>query len=193
MLRESGDGLLLVSAEAAAFRVTLCAWLGGEGMRKVRSFADLKAFVASWDGKEAPTGAWQAARAELRLSGALGQAESTARMGTGGGGATRYRRSLGWSLGEGSEARSRDCIATTRSSHSLTNLTNLTKRPATTMLPSWPLQPHPSPPVARPLQVRPPGVAPGLRSLPESLWRRLAASYRLSPAAPAQWPARVAR
>lgn len=37
-------------------------------MREVRSFADLKAFVASWDGKEAPTGAWQAARAELRLA-----------------------------------------------------------------------------------------------------------------------------
>jgi hypothetical protein len=36
----------------------------------------------------------------LPLSGALGEAESTARMGTGGGGATRYRRSPGWSLGE---------------------------------------------------------------------------------------------
>ena len=69
-LQQPGERLplLLVSAEAGAFRVTLCAWLGGEGMREVRSFADLKAFVASWDGKEAPTGAWQAARTELRLA-----------------------------------------------------------------------------------------------------------------------------
>jgi len=37
---------------------------------------------------------------KLPLSVAVGEAESTARMGTGGGGATRYRRSLGWSLGE---------------------------------------------------------------------------------------------
>jgi hypothetical protein len=37
-------------------------------MREVRSFADLKGLVSSWDGKEAPTGAWQAARAKLRLA-----------------------------------------------------------------------------------------------------------------------------
>ena len=37
-------------------------------MQEVRSFADLKALVASLDGKEAATGAWQAARAELRLA-----------------------------------------------------------------------------------------------------------------------------
>ncbi len=37
-------------------------------MREVRCFADLKALVAAWDGKEAPTGAWQAARANLRLA-----------------------------------------------------------------------------------------------------------------------------
>lgn len=69
-LQQPGERLplLLVSAEAGAFRVTLCAWLGGEGMREVRSFADLKALVAAWDGKEAPTGAWQAARANLRLA-----------------------------------------------------------------------------------------------------------------------------
>src|SRR4051812_11803631 len=41
----------------------------------------------------------------LPLSAAAGLAESAARMGTGGGGATRYRRSPGWSLGEGRRRR----------------------------------------------------------------------------------------
>jgi len=36
----------------------------------------------------------------LPLSAASGLAESTARMGTGGGSAPRYERSQGWSLGE---------------------------------------------------------------------------------------------
>jgi len=69
-LQQPGERLplLLVSAEAGSFRVTLCAWLGDGGMQEVRSFADLKTLVASWDGKEAPIGAWQAARAELRLA-----------------------------------------------------------------------------------------------------------------------------
>jgi hypothetical protein len=67
-LQQPGERLplLLVSAEVQAFRVTLGAWMSGEGMREVRSFADLKALVAGWDGKEAPIGAWQAARAYLR-------------------------------------------------------------------------------------------------------------------------------
>jgi superfamily II DNA or RNA helicase len=67
-LQQPGERLplLLVSAEKEAFRVTLCAWLGAEGMREVRSFADLKALLAAWDGKEVPTQAWQGARAQLR-------------------------------------------------------------------------------------------------------------------------------
>jgi hypothetical protein len=44
----------------------------------------------------------------LPLSAALGLAESMARMGTGGGGATRYRRSPGWSLGESYDGSSGD-------------------------------------------------------------------------------------
>jgi hypothetical protein len=69
-LQQPGERLplLLVSAEAGSFRVTLCAWLGGEGVREVRSIADLRALVSVWDGKEAAAVAWQAARAELRLS-----------------------------------------------------------------------------------------------------------------------------
>ncbi len=69
-LQQPGERLplLLVSTEAEAFRATYCAWLDGDGIRDVNSFADLKTLVASWDGKEAPAGAWQAARASLRLA-----------------------------------------------------------------------------------------------------------------------------
>ena len=48
-------------------------------MQEVRSFANLKALVASWDGKEAPTGAWQAARATMRLAAHRKVAEMTDR------------------------------------------------------------------------------------------------------------------
>lgn len=69
-LQQPGERLplLLVSAEAGAFRVTLCAWVGSSGMQEVSSLSDLKALVVSWGGREVPTGAWQAARAKLRLA-----------------------------------------------------------------------------------------------------------------------------
>jgi superfamily II DNA or RNA helicase len=69
-LQQPGERLplVMVSVEAGAFRVSLCAWLSDEGMQEVRSFADLKSLVASWDGNEAPTGAWQAVRTSLRAT-----------------------------------------------------------------------------------------------------------------------------
>lgn len=83
-LQQPGERLplLLVSAEAGAFRVTLCAWFGGEEMREVRSLAGLKALVAGWDGREAPTGAWQTARASLRIRAKKILAEMTDRAAT---------------------------------------------------------------------------------------------------------------
>ena len=67
-LQEPGERLplLLAAAERGPFRVTRCAWLGSDGRREINSFAELKALVLCWDGREAPLGAWQAARAELR-------------------------------------------------------------------------------------------------------------------------------
>jgi len=67
-LQQPGERLplLLASAESGPFRVTRCAWLGSDGLREIESFADLKALVLSWDGREVPVGAWQAARAQLR-------------------------------------------------------------------------------------------------------------------------------
>lgn len=67
-LQQPGERLplLLASAESGPFRVTRCAWLGSDGLREIESFADLKALVLSWDGREVPVGTWQAARAQLR-------------------------------------------------------------------------------------------------------------------------------
>lgn len=67
-LQQPGERLplLLASAESGPFRVTRCAWLGSDGLREIKSFADLKALVLFWDGREVPAGAWQAARAQLR-------------------------------------------------------------------------------------------------------------------------------
>jgi hypothetical protein len=83
-LQQPGERLplLLVSVEAGAFRVTLCAWLGSAGMQEVRSFVDLKALVASWDGNEVPTSAWQAAGAKLRLAAQSKVAEMAGRFAT---------------------------------------------------------------------------------------------------------------
>lgn len=81
-LQQQGERLplLVVSAESGAFRVTLCAWLAEGGMREVRSFADLTAFVNSWDLKEAPIGVWQAARADLSLAAQTKVAEMASRF-----------------------------------------------------------------------------------------------------------------
>lgn len=57
--------LVAVAAEGGTFRVACCAWINEEGLHDVRSFADLKALIARWDGKEAPRGAWQSARSSL--------------------------------------------------------------------------------------------------------------------------------
>ena len=67
-LQQPGERLplLLASVESGPFRVTRCAWLESDGLHKIRSFADLKALVLSWDGREVPVGVWQAARSELR-------------------------------------------------------------------------------------------------------------------------------
>ena len=67
-LQQPGERLplLLATVESGPFRVTRCAWLGGDGLREIKSFAELKALVLSWDGQEVPIGAWQAARIQLR-------------------------------------------------------------------------------------------------------------------------------
>ncbi len=66
-LQQPGERLPLVvaSAKADGFQTMAGAWVSPEGLRPVRSFADLRALVASWDGREAPKGAWQAARLHL--------------------------------------------------------------------------------------------------------------------------------
>ncbi len=51
-------------------------------MQEVRSFVDLKALVASWDGNEVPTSAWQAAGAKLRLAAQSKVAEMAGRFAT---------------------------------------------------------------------------------------------------------------
>ncbi|MTW18313.1 hypothetical protein GJ689_19105 [Rhodoplanes serenus] len=67
-LQQPGERLplLLVTAESGSFRATICGWLGSGGLQPIKSFADLKTLVLSWDGRECPTGAWQAARIQLR-------------------------------------------------------------------------------------------------------------------------------
>lgn len=66
-LQQPGERLplILASAEAAAFRVTLCGWLAPDGLRELKSFAELKRLVADWAGQEVSIDAWQKARAQL--------------------------------------------------------------------------------------------------------------------------------
>ncbi len=69
-LQQPGERLplILATVEAAAFRVTLCGWLDPDGLRELRSFAELKGLIADWAGQEVSIGAWQAARAQLYRS-----------------------------------------------------------------------------------------------------------------------------
>ena len=69
-LQQPGERLplLLISAAKDAFRVTQCAWLGSGGLQEIKSFADLKSLVLSWNGLEVPTQAWRNAQAQLRIA-----------------------------------------------------------------------------------------------------------------------------
>ena len=66
-LQQPGERLplILASAEAAAFRVTLCGWLAPDGLRELQSFGELKQLTSDWRGEEVSIGAWQTARAQL--------------------------------------------------------------------------------------------------------------------------------
>jgi len=57
--------LVLVSVESDAFREIMCGWVGPRGTEEVNSFADIKRFVAEWDGHEPAPDAWNAARIVL--------------------------------------------------------------------------------------------------------------------------------
>jgi hypothetical protein len=69
-LQQPGERLPLViaSAEMDGFRTMACAWVTSGGPRPVRSFIELQALVASWDGLESPLGAWQTSRMKLLAS-----------------------------------------------------------------------------------------------------------------------------
>ena len=80
-LQQPGERLplILASAEKGGFRVTLCGWLASEGLRDIKSFAELKALIAGWTGQEISTGAWQVARTQLYRS-AWSHADELARQ-----------------------------------------------------------------------------------------------------------------
>jgi superfamily II DNA or RNA helicase len=67
-LRRPGERLPLViaSAEQHAHRVVLVGWVDRDGVRPVRSFADLRDIVQRWDGQEPPADLWFQAEATLR-------------------------------------------------------------------------------------------------------------------------------
>jgi hypothetical protein len=57
--------LLLVSVESEAFRTMMCGWAGLDGVEEVNSFADVKRYVAEWDGSEPTPEIWNEARIRL--------------------------------------------------------------------------------------------------------------------------------
>lgn len=66
-LQQPGERLplVVVAAEEDGFRAMACGWATAEGVRPVRSFAELQTLLTEWDGLEVPKGAWREARADL--------------------------------------------------------------------------------------------------------------------------------
>ena len=89
-LEQPGERLPLTfaSAECGPFRVAKCSWVTSAGHQEIRSFTELCELADTWDGKDPPFGAWQAARSQLasearedavRLSAAATEVQDAAR------------------------------------------------------------------------------------------------------------------
>jgi hypothetical protein len=58
--------LVLGTAESGAFRSVQAAWVGSEGTKRVRDFAELDELVAAWDGASPAVDDWLSAQRRVR-------------------------------------------------------------------------------------------------------------------------------